>query len=156
MEQIKRTGTHIRSTGFWQRHQANSTEKEEYFQNLFYICWILIWEERASTPTLFDTKIFIRWNIDNTQHKLRKPLDENTEVHLNNLDVRGFLRTKTHERNKRKKKECMKEKNIYSSNLEFLIKIHLFFLKKDTEKIFTIHAFDKGLISTIWRIHTRH
>lgn len=69
-------------------------------------------KKSASTPTSFDTKISIRWNIDNTQHKVRKPLDENTEVHLNNIDVRGFLRTKTHER-KERKKNVWKKKNVF-------------------------------------------
>lgn len=34
MEQIKSTSTHVSSIAFWQGHQANSIEKEEYFQNL--------------------------------------------------------------------------------------------------------------------------
>ena len=52
MEQIKSTSTHVSSIAFWQGHQANSIEKEEYFQNLvLYLLNIHMEKKNTSTPT---------------------------------------------------------------------------------------------------------
>lgn len=73
MEQKKSTSTHVSSIAFWQGHQANSIEKEEYFQNLvLYLLNIHMEKKYFNTYIKFDTKIFIRWNKDKAQSEIKK------------------------------------------------------------------------------------